>query len=802
MHRLERHYAAGDQLVELLRLRRAELDTLATLAAAAGAGAYANDRAALTVDLAALATRDQRPDAEIAELYRSALTADPRHRLALLHLESMTRRAGASAELADIEERIAGYFEGDPRSQAAFWTRAGETLAELGQIDAAVQRFTKADAASPGSEFALEGWRHAALKGQLWIDVAEAATRQANAPRTTDAERATLHHLAGVSMMDKALAGEQAMASFRRALAADAKHRDAFLRLRILLEEDANHDDLATLLAQRLAVESDPHAQVELHRALAELHRNFLSDRDSAKEHYRAILAHDPNDLRAHAAIADIAWEQGAWEDAAEALVARARLEREPEVLKTLCYRLGLIYADRLVNVPLALMAFQRALSFAPEDENTLIRLADLATTAGEWKLALGACERLVKGEADPDRRAMHLHRVAKIFKEGFNDTKRAERALNLALDGAPTNDEALTALVQFYKDAGDLQSVRVHLNRVAGAMRARFDKDAKDGVACRVISRTMSARAIAGVPGSMSIARSAAELAELLGAGGEPEAKLLSAAPHGKAEALLRPEADEVLFPRGVPPELRQMFQLLGDRVAKHVGTDLRPYGATRGDRLRARDSDVAAAAQDVATALGFGEIDVYVSTRQPYAMVAEPTSPVSLVIGQAIAQGTFGGSDPGKPGVRFAAGAALKLAQSSLAIPARMPVDELGVLVIALLRLFQPEFPALSVDADAVATQMQQLRRLIPTGLFNELRPAALTIDSSQFGHRELATGLRVAALRAGLVASGSLLAGLGIVAAQAGTELAAMVTDPVAAGLIHFAISEDHAVVTGSS
>ena len=122
----------------------------------------------------------------------------------------------------------------------------------------------------------------------------------------------------------------------------------------------------------------------------------------------------------------------------------------------------------------MALKAFQRALTYQPDDENTLIRLADLATQAGEWKLALGACERLVKNETDPDRRAMHLHRVAKIFKDGFGDMKRAERALNLALDGAPTNDEALTQLVQFYRDAGDITSVRVHLNRVAGAMRAR----------------------------------------------------------------------------------------------------------------------------------------------------------------------------------------------------------------------------------------------------------------------------------------------------------------------------------------
>jgi len=581
------------------------------------------------------------------------------------------------------------------------------------------------------------------------------------------------------------------MAAFRRALAADPGHRDAFLRLRILLEEDANHDDLATLLAQRLAVETDPKSQIELHRALAELHRNFLSDRETAVRHYQAILDDDPNDLRSHAAIADIAWEQGHWQIAADALMARARLERQPEILKTLCFRLGLIYADRLVDVPMALKAFQRALTYQPDDENVLVRLADLSAGIGEWKLALGACERLVKNETDPERRAQHLHRVARIFKAGFGDMKRAERALNLALDSAPTSDEALQELVQFYRDARDITSVRVHLNRVAGAMRARVAQNPLDGVPYRVIARAMAARAATGLAGSAPIARAAAELSELLGSAAEAEKKLLKDPVRPDLALLTKPEADEVLFPRGVQVELRQVFQLLGDRIAKHVGVNLNQYGVARGDRLRAKDNPVAAVAQTVATGLGFGEIDVYVSNRQPWVMVAEPTSPVSLVLGSAIA-GTGGDA------IRFAAGGALKLAQASLAIPARMAIDELGVLVVALFRLFQPEFPLKAVKADAVATQLQKLKRLIPTNLVNELRPFVMAIDAQHFDHRLLARDLKIAALRAGLVSSGSLLAGIRILAAQASGELPGFLADPVAQGLVAFALGEDHAAV----
>ncbi|HEY6175061.1 MAG TPA: hypothetical protein VIX73_11475, partial [Kofleriaceae bacterium] len=292
-------------------------------------------------------------------------------------------------------------------------------------------------------------------------------------------------------------------------------------------------------------------------------------------------------------------------------------------------------------------------------------------------------------------------------------------------------------------------------------------------------------------VVGSLPIARAAAELADLLGASGEPEQRLLHAARHPDVSLLTRAESDDIIFPRGVPNDLRHIFQLLGDRIAKHVGVDLRPYGVTRGDRLRARDNPVAAVAQSVATALGSGEIDVYISQRQPWVMVAEPTSPTSLIIGSGIA-------GAGGDTIRFAAGGALKLAQASLAILARLPTDDLGVLVVALLRLFQTDFPLDDVNAEAVATQTQKLRRLIPTGLMNELKPCALAIDPQRFRHTDLSRDLKVAGLRAGLVSSGSLLAGLRILSSQLGGELPSFLGDPVAQGLVAFALGEDHAMV----
>jgi hypothetical protein len=200
-----------------------------------------------------------------------------------------------------------------------------------------------------------------------------------------------------------------------------------------------------------------------------------------------------------------------------------------------------------------------------------------------------------------------------------------------------------------------------------------------------------------------------------------------------------------------------------------------------------------VAAAAQEVADGLGLGEIDVYVSGRQPFAMVAEPTSPISLVLGSEVA------SPDRLSAVRFAAGGALVLARAQVSILARLPVDELGVLVIALLRLFQPDLPYLAVDNDQVASQLQRLRRLVPSGLMSELRPYALGIHAAAFDHRVLARDLELVSHRAGLIAAGGAAAPLRLLLAREGaSDLASGLVFPAVAELVRFAISEDHAAM----
>ena len=101
-------------------------------------------------------------------------------------------------------------------------------------------------------------------------------------------------------------------------------------------------------------------------------------------------------------------------------------------------------------------------------------------------------------------------------------------------------------------------------------------------------------------------------------------------------------------------------------------------------------------------------------------------------------------------------------------------------------------------------------------PTGLASEIRPYAYAVDAQSFSYLDVSRDLKIAGLRAGLVAAGSLMAGLHILATQAhelaqeqtttrgdaepvrATDVSSFLADPLAQGLVSFALSEDHAMV----
>jgi tetratricopeptide (TPR) repeat protein len=738
-------------------------------------------------------TRSKRPAADVLREYKRAYELDQRCGIALLQLEAAARQRGPSDALAAFEEAAARFFDTDDRAKAAFLTRAGETRFALQDLEGAVDCFKAAIDALPGYLPAMIGWRRAALGGQLWLDVGESAERQAEHAHT-DEERTALQHLAGVAYMDRAMSPERAIPALRRVLTFDPKHVDAYVRLRMLYEEQGAHDDLAQLLDQRLEVEDSVPHEVEIHHALAAIHADYLQNPDGARRHLRQALELDPKDGKALSELAEIAWNQGEWADASEALIARAQLETDPDALRDTLRRIGRIYADHLPDPQVAIGSYQRVLQLDPTDEEALDRLSSLCLQTQDFKRALGACERLLQNpQRTSDSKIEILHRVGEIYQR-MDESSRAERAYRAALDVDPTSPIALDALVRFYRLGGDLRSLRVHLDTVAGAMRKRLTKIALDGTAYRVLSRVLATREEAGARGSLAAAICAAEMSVALGSGEDHDQRLAAeaAATPPAVTGFGTPEIDDVLVHRAVPNGLRQLLRALDERLTKATSSDLKRYGVGRGERLRGNEP-LAQVAGQIAAQLGVDNIEVYVSQRVPNAVAAESGSSVKLFVGADLAR------DNDAARLRFVAGRALKLALSGMSVPARLDERECGALIVGLLRSFRPEFSPGGVDMGAVAEQLNRVRKVVPGNMLQQLGPYAMDCASVDFDHAKIWAGIQHTANRAGLVCSGSVQAGIQVLMQLRGiADVNAASGDPFVQELMRFSVSEDHVIV----
>ena len=206
-------------------------------------------------------------------------------------------------------------------------------------------------------------------------------------------------------------------------------HDAAFEQLRSLLEEGEDAPGLADALAARVAVASNPFEVTSLRLARADLLASKLADRAGARAELDAILQKQPEHPRALARLADLLWDDGAWDEAGEVYLRRTLVEREPARLREIFLRLGHIYRERVPDPRRAVTAFERVRTIEPDNRDALHALSDLYLAEGDAKQALPVTERLAATEPDPQQRIAHRVRLGDLLMRTGDLRARRHRA-------------------------------------------------------------------------------------------------------------------------------------------------------------------------------------------------------------------------------------------------------------------------------------------------------------------------------------------------------------------------------------
>ena len=676
----------------------------------------------------------------------------------------------------------------DARSAALF-------LVEAAQADpAGADRLLRAAVArDPSSAPAATARRRLLVRQGRLAEAADASGAEADALGDVPLRVAALvrasalirsETTAAVADQDRASRLAAAAAFLRRALALGPDNKEVFGRLRDLYEEAGEHAALVELLGARLPFTSNPFETTALHLARAELFAGPLMAPAQARAELAAILAREPNHARALGRLADLEESEGNYAATAELLVQRSAGERSSEKLRELFLRLGRIHVQRLPDGKRAIAAYARVLQLDARNREALDALSLLYVDLGDLKNASAMTERLLGVEDSAARRVVYHLRLGQLAERG-GDQLAALDHFRRAVDESPRDIRAIVELARYLEKVHDLASRRHMLDTAAGQLRAAVVARpgfAGDREALATVQR---------LRGRPAAADAALELGLLLGAGEEGSATRAAAGTR-RLLALASPTLDDRLFPASVPPSVRHLFRVLAPVERATSRPDPGRWGAERAHRV-GEGRPPRDLFDRVAADLGVGPYELYVTPTRASSplppLVALPGKPPAIVVGAALLQG-------GPAAIRFVAGRTLRLTSSSLDLALAGSEADLAAWLTGVIRQFVPTYQRADVTPDQAAAATARMSRQIPKKARPELLPFALE-SSGELNVAALAAGIREAADRVGLLASGSLAASLGVIFAAAGEPVSveALRDFAEARALLEFALSDEH-------
>ena len=278
---------------------------------------------------------------------------------------------------------------------------------------------------------------------------------------------------------------EEAIATFRRAVAADPDSKDALIALDRLYVRAQQWDELADVVRREIKVAPSDEDRVMLTFRLAQIYELALMDMPKAVEAYREILSTEPAHAETRAAlermfiggtleleIADVLeplYRTGEeWEKLHRIYEVQLGRLTDVDERQALLRRLAEIAEQKLVDQVAAFEWWALAVKEDPSSAQALDELLRLARATHQWDAYVNTMLETAGPERAPSVRRDVLLRLAASFENDLGNLERAEAALVQVLAEHDKDPAALASLDRIY------ESQRMYEN-LAGVLRQRI---------------------------------------------------------------------------------------------------------------------------------------------------------------------------------------------------------------------------------------------------------------------------------------------------------------------------------------
>ncbi|NUP13457.1 MAG: hypothetical protein HOW73_46055 [Polyangiaceae bacterium] len=493
-------------------------------------------------------------------------------------------------------------------------TLAGYSDLALGRASAALETFRAVVDARPDSIAAWEGVRSAAELLDQPVDVALACA-QLGALCKDDARGAKFWETAGLILLEKTDAHDDAEIAFDRAFTRDARSAKAFDKLFRRVRERNDIDRMLKLIDRRLEVADDDQEIAKLFWERARVLQK-RGDSDGALAALENVTMLEPDHVGALALSGTICIQKG---DFAGAAPIMARLSRNKEAPRqerlvsgiTACefYENKLNQPDRALEV---LMDLQKAgLSTLAVRE----RLARAAAKTGAWQPAIEMFETLMDERDTPAGRIEAARVSLTIWRDKLKNPVGAQRAAQRILEEAPDDVEAIESVMQtnFDETFRTRMLARGKQHIVDSLQRNPVDVDRVD-----LLSR------IAAVQGDHTLRQATQGVLVALGRGDrstEEQLAQLDQKIPGRPQRALDPQTLGEIADASDAGPVPRLLLAAAETTAIALGPTLESLGVTKKNRIDKKGAPpIWQAVAEWMGALGFEvEFDLYVGGREP---------------------------------------------------------------------------------------------------------------------------------------------------------------------------------------
>ncbi len=627
-----------------LRSAREWSESEASLASAIewlAAAHAANDRDEEIEARTAIAERIGDPDAVSAAASAAIvrLLHSPGRSQPLLSSDDVTAR------LVNLELALPG---AEPAKRAAALRSVGDALGADAQADArrmaAWSDLAAGDAALAQSAFrslveaddndiaALEGLRASSEAMGDHTTAGIALARLGN-NCNNDERAAEFWERAGLTLLERTSAHDDAEIAFRRSLERDETRAVAFDKLFRRVRKRKENDALLKLIDLRLGVTDNEAEITKMYWERARVYRD-QGNNDEALAALKDVTMMEADHVGALALAGEISIKKGDFAGAAPLL---ARLARQSEAPKK----------QRLVSGVAAVDLYEKRLNQPEESLKVLSqlyrdglstlkvreRLARTAARVGNWEEAVAILERLMEERGKPEGRAEAARLAMAIYRDKIKAPKRAAKAVARLLSELPDDREAIELLLN--ADVSD----QLRAVSVPTAKKLVLQKLASDPFAQPLVELVAQ---IAGTQNDLNLRRSALGCAVALG-NSSNDAKRAIAEIDARMEHSPQIVLDTnailaIADPDDVGP-IPELFALAAPVISEAMGPSLKSEDVGRRQRVDSGHPMRHAVSRWMG-ALGFNDFDLYIGGRQPKSVKGVAGDHPALVVGTEIRQ------------------------------------------------------------------------------------------------------------------------------------------------------------------